>query len=262
LQMPTRNTTVYSNSDVTLGTLNFDNSNKSAIAGFGPFIFESDDPANNAVIDVAQGDHEIQAPVSLTHSTDVTVAVDSSLEFNNDVNGNGNSLNISGLGEVKINNATTDLTVAIAAGAMSGGGSVGGDLINSGAVLSPGDGVGVMSVIGNFSQGENGTLAIDLAGSDSYDLLDIQGSAEFGGALAVSLLDDFQPSLGDEFDILNFSSASGSFDTMSLPELASGLQWDMSNLYAAGNLTVVPEPAGILLLVCGSFAFGFIRRRS
>jgi hypothetical protein len=190
------------------------------------------------------------------------LAPGASLEFNNSVNGNGNSVNVTGGGEVKFNQATTDLTIAVAAGAMSGGGSVGGDLINSGAVLSPGDGVGMMSVMGNFSQGIDGVLAIELAGSDNYDLLDIQGSAEFGGALDVSLLGGFQPSLGDEFDILNFSSASGSFDTMSLPELASGLQWDMSNLYAAGNLTVVPEPAGILLLVCGSFVFGFIRRRS
>ncbi len=101
-----------------------------------------------------------------------------------------------------------------------------------------------------------------MAGIDDYDLLDIQGSAEFGGALDVSLLGDFQPSLGDEFDILNFSSATGSFDSMSLPALAEGLQWDMSNLYMAGSLAVVPEPAGILLLLCGGFAFGLIRRFS
>ena len=145
---------------------------------------------------------------------------------------------------------------------MTGGGSIGGDLINNGAVLSPGNSVGVLTVIGNFIQGSAGVLAIDLAGIDDYDLLDIQGSAEFGGALDVSLLGDFQPSLGDEFDILNFSSATGSFDSMSLPALTDGLQWDMSNLYVTGSLAVVPEPAGILLLLCGGFAYGLIRPRS
>ena len=260
LQMPTEETTIYHNGGITMGQLFIDNANKYAIAGLGTFTFETS--GDDAVIDVAQGNHEFQAPVALLNNTNVNVAPGAILEFNNDVNGNGNSLTVTGGGEVKFNHATTDLMVAMAAGAMTGGGSVGGDLINSGAVLSPGDGVGMMSVMGNFSQGIDGVLAIELAGSDNYDLLDIQGSAEFGGALDVSLLGGFQPSLGDEFDILNFSSASGSFDTMSLPELGDGLQWDMSNLYAAGNLTVVPEPAGILLLVCGSFVFGFIRRRS
>ena len=260
LQIPTEETTIYHNGGVTMGQLFIDNANKYAIAGLGTFSFETS--GDNAVIDVAQGDHEFQAPVALLNNTDLTIAAGASLEFNNDISGNGNSLNISGGGEVRINNETSDLTVSMAAGAMSGGGSVGGDLVNSGAVLSPGDGVGVMSVIGNFLQSEDGVLAIDLAGIDNYDLLDIQGSAEFGGELSVSLLGGFQPSLGDEFDILNFGSASGSFDSMSLPALEGGLQWDMSNLYVAGNLAVVPEPAGLLLLLCGSFALGLIRRRS
>ena len=259
-QLATRGTTVYSNSDVTMGTLEFDNSNRYAIAGHGTFNFATTD-GSNAVIDVAQGDHEIQAKVALLNSVDITTAANSSFEFNNDVNGNGNSINISGDGEARVNGSMIDVTVNTAAGAMSGSGSIGGDLINQGAVLSPGNDVGVMSVLGNFRQGLEGVLAIDLAGSNDYDLLDIQGSAEFGGTLQVSLVSDFEPSLGDEFDILNFSSASGSFDTMSLPGLSAGLEWEMSNLYMDGSLAVVPEPAGLLLLLCGSFAaFGLIRR--
>jgi hypothetical protein len=260
LQIPTEDTTIYHNGGITIGQLFIDNANKYAIAGLGTFTFETS--GDDAVIDVAQGDHEFQASVALVNNTAVNVAPGASLEFNNDINGNGNSLNVSGGGTVKINNATTNLSVSLAAGAMTGGGSVGGDLVNDGAVLSPGDGVGVMSIIGNFRQGAEGILSIDLAGRGDHDVLDIDGSAEFGGALAVSLLGDFEPSLGDEFDIINFSSASGSFGSVNLPGLSEGLQWDMSNLYAAGSLAVVPEPAGILLLLCGSFAFGLIRRRS
>ncbi len=260
LQIPTTDTTIYHNGGITIGQLNIDNANKYAIAGLGTFTFDTS--GDDAVIDVAQGNHEFQAPVALLKNTAVSVAAGASLEFNNTITGNGNSLNISGDGEVKINNSTVDLSVSLAAGAMTGGGSIGGDLVNDGAVLSPGDGVGVMSIIGNFRQGAEGILSIDLAGMDDHDVLDIDGSADFGGALAVSLVGDFEPSLGDEFDILNFSSASGSFGSVNLPALAAGLQWDTSNLYAAGSLAVVPEPAGILLLLCGSFAIGLIRRRS
>ena len=253
LGTPTRSTTIYSDRDVTLGRLELDNSNTYAIAGHGTFIFATAD-GSNAVIDVAQGDHEIQAKVALQDSVDISTVAGSSFRFQNDVNGNGNSINITGDGEALLNGAMVDVTVNAAAGAMSGGGSIGGDLINNGAVLSPGNEVGVLSVVGNFVQGSDGVLAIDLAGTGDYDLLEIRGTAEFGGTLEVSLLGDFQPSLGDDFDILDFSAATGSFDSMSLPALGDGLQWDMSNLYLGGSLAVVPEPTGILLLLCGTFA--------
>ncbi len=259
LGTPTRNTTIYSNSDVTLGKLRLDNSNTYAIAGHGTFIFATAN-GSNASIDVAQGDHEIQAKVALTNALDISTAAGSSFRFNNDVDGNGNSISISGDGEAKLNGALIDVTVNAAAGAMSGSGSIGGDLINFGSVVSPGNDVGVLSVSGDFRQGSDGVLRIDLAGTGDYDLLDIQGSAEFGGTLEVSLAGGFGPSFGDEFDILNFSSATGSFDSMNLPALAEGLQWDMSNLYDAGSLAVVPEPAGVLLLLCGGLVFGLTRR--
>ncbi len=259
LQTPTRNTTLYSNSNVTLGRLEFDNSNTYAIAGHGTFTFATSD-GSNAAVDVVQGEHEIQAKVALSNSLDISTAAGSIFRINNGVAGNGNSINVSGDGETRLNGALIDVTVNAAAAALGGSGSIGGDLNNMSSIVSPGNDVGVLTVLGNYTQGSAGILAIELAGTGDYDLLDIAGSAEFGGALEVSLVGDFQPSFGDEFDILNFSSAAGAFGSTSLPALAEGLQWDMSNLYAAGSLAVVPEPAGILLLLCGGFAIGLIRR--
>ena len=72
-----------------------------------------------------------------------------------------------------------------------------------------------------------------------------------GGLLDVILLDGFQPSEGDVFDILDASAIGGAgFDSLSLPGLADGLVWDTSSLMSGGSLSVsaIPEPASISLL--------------
>ncbi|MBA3483220.1 MAG: PEP-CTERM sorting domain-containing protein [Pirellulales bacterium] len=46
------------------------------------------------------------------------------------------------------------------------------------------------------------------------------------------------PSAGDEFDILDFGSLSGAFNTVQLPPLTGWLAWDTSQLYTTGVLAV------------------------
>jgi len=59
---------------------------------------------------------------------------------------------------------------------------------------------------------------------------------------------------------------SGAFAALALPTLASGLAWDASQLYSAGQLSVglqgpaaIPEPATLTLLALGGLAL--VRRR-
>jgi hypothetical protein len=80
--------------------------------------------------------------------------------------------------------------------------------------------------------------------------------------------------LGNVFDLLDFASASGSFNTLNLPSLSAGLAWNTSNLLTTGQISVVmsgagsvqganvPEPCSLgLLVACGCFAV-IVRRRS
>ena len=60
---------------------------------------------------------------------------------------------------------------------------------------------------------------VDLA---EFDRLLISGTAGLGGALTVALLDPFVPSVGESFELLSGGTLAGSFDTVSLPSLASG----------------------------------------
>lgn len=105
------------------------------------------DLTGNSSIVVVQGNHQFQLPVDLQNETDVDIALNSSLTFNNTLNLGGNILNKIGDGNLAIRNhlVTGGGTVNLAAGLVSGNGTVGGDVINNGGTISPGDRPGLVS---------------------------------------------------------------------------------------------------------------------
>ncbi len=70
-----------------------------------------------------------------------------------------------------------------------------------------------------------------------YGVLIANGHAALNGQLIVTL-SNFTPLAGNSFDLLDWATASGSFNFISLPTLASGLVWDTSQLYTSGILSV------------------------
>ena len=88
---------------------------------------------------------------------------------------------------------------------------------------------------------ESGTLAFKLSGNvEAIDFGKVDVSSELvaDGTLEVSLEAGFAPSLGDSFNILDWQMISGTFDDVELPSLATNLEWDTSQLYLTGVLTV------------------------
>src|SRR5690606_15247972 len=118
---------------------------------------------------------------------------------------------------------TGGLSFASAA-ALSGNGLVQGTF-NFPGRLSPGASAGALGVEGNLAL--SGTLAIELGGELpqlEYDQLHIMGSGVLGGALEVSLLNNFEPSFGDVFTIITGTKPLvGSFETLLMPTLDVGL---------------------------------------
>ena len=145
---------------------------------------------------------------------------------------------------------------------LKGGGTVLGDLV-VGGTLSPGESPGILSVEDiTFAAGS--ILNMELGGTvrgGGYDALVSSGGVvlQNGSTLSVSLISNFVPEMGDEFDILDFSSLSGQFTTVSLPALADGLSWSTDDLYLNGTIGVTPEPATLGLLALGGFTL--LRRR-
>ena len=114
-----------------------------------------------------------------------------------------------------------------------------------------------------------GSTLLELASAGTrgtaYDAINA-GTLTFGGTLTVSLLNGFTPTAGNSFDLLNYTTSSGTFSSLSLPTLTSGLTWNTSTLYTDGILSVsssaIPEPSTYaLLLGVSALALAACRRR-
>jgi fibronectin-binding autotransporter adhesin len=109
--------------------------------------------------------------------------------------------------------------------------------VTTGSTL-PDAGLQSLTVDGNLTM-TGGTLELDLAGTNVYDVLNVNGVLTAAGTLSVSLSEGFVPLLGNTFDVLDFSSVSGSFASLNLPALGPGLSWSTTNLLTTGVLEVV-----------------------
>jgi hypothetical protein len=104
-----------------------------------------------------------------------------------------------------------------------------------------------LNITGTYSQASAGALQIELSGTShgfGYDTLVATNQATLGGTLQVSLINSFLPALGNSFDILDASSITGTFATLSLPALGSGLVWNTTALYSTGVISVAAGMPG------------------
>jgi hypothetical protein len=71
-----------------------------------------------------------------------------------------------------------------------------------------------------------------------HDALDIAGALSVDGTLNVVRINGFTPAAGNSFDILDWGSVSGTFDTLQLQSPGANLMWNSALLYADGVLRV------------------------
>ncbi len=119
-------------------------------------------------------------------------------------------------------------------------------LRNSGVIRPEGTAteVGEISISGNFQQDSSGLLKLDLSSpaSGEFDALHItEGHVLLGGTLEISLLDAYDPSIGDSFEILTNIAGlvSGTFDQFDAPAL-SGRWWSLD--YQSDRLVLEVNP--------------------
>ena len=157
-------------------------------------------------------------------------------------------------------------------GTISGDGTVavGTPGLNNRGTIAPGSfGVGTLALTGNLLQTGDGVFAVDLGQLDSFDLLNVSGTASLAGTLALSCLGDCSFAVGDSFTILQASGTlDGSFAEVSLSGFATGafdVLYDSSNfqvrLLVTEAVTPVPEPGTWALWFTGLAALGFVSRR-
>ncbi len=271
------------------GTLSFNNGNYTndivtnaatilldGASGTPNFI---DQNGNNALAHIATN----AAAGSFTIQNGVSVTSDPSTDFHNagTMNigatstftvGGGHDYTQSG-GLTYLQAATSDLvahTININGGTLQGFGTVTGNLVNGG-IVHPGDGPGILSVTGNYTQTSSGILDIQIGGPNAgtgYSQLSITGTAALGGTLDVSLFNGFTPYNGETFTILT----SGGLNSSVFSEF-NGLQEGnvtFTVAYTSGDVILdaivpqsVPEPASLVMLGIGIAGLGayVVRRR-
>ncbi|MBA6152496.1 T9SS type A sorting domain-containing protein [Gelidibacter maritimus] len=103
-------------------------------------------------------------------------------------------------------------------------------------VLSPGNSSTAIGTyrfddfINNYTQTASGSLNIELAGTVagvSHDQVIVKKIATLGGTLNVTLINGFEPAIGDVFTVLyQGDGIVGSFATVNLPTLSADKEWD------------------------------------
>ncbi|QDT71698.1 beta strand repeat-containing protein [Lacipirellula limnantheis] len=145
-------------------------------------------------------------------------------------------------GTMSLSSAGSTQSSAVFLGSLSGAGSFtgGGDVYVLGD-LRPGNSSAIVTMTNNVSLAAGSRTHIELGGitaGSGYDRLIVNGGLQLGGALEVSLTGGFNPSVGQSFDILDWTGLNGTFSSISLPELATGKTWDTTLLYSAGVISV------------------------
>ena len=174
------------------------------------------------------------------------------------------------------NSAATTALVTANGGTLGGTGTISrATTINSGAKLAPGvdaNTAGTLKIDQSLTLG--GTAAFDLVSAGSSDSILVNGSnasartLTLGGALTVAAAPGFHFANGQVFDLFDWgakTSVTGTFSSVQLPTLGSGLSWQTYGSgqafdYSTGQISVVPEPASLAWIGLVGTA-GLLRRR-
>ena len=193
------------------------------------------------------------------------------------LNRNGDYVQTAGQTDVKGSLTATGL-VDIQGGILSGDGIVVGNVNNAGTT-SPGgsNAAAMLNIAGDYAQSVAGILDIELAGLTSgteYDVLSVGGTADLSGTLNLSLINGFNPLVGNSFDILTADTINGAFDVLNLT-LGAGYTWSIDYLFDTTGINTVdvvrltvltapavPVPAAVWLFGSGLLGLvGIARRR-
>jgi hypothetical protein len=123
-------------------------------------------------------------------------------------------------------------------GQLIGNGTFNGPIRNNGGIVAPGHSAGKITVNGNYTQGTNGVLDIEIGGTTpgtGYDQLRVNGTATLGGTLNVTLINGFQPAVGDVFQIIAPNAFSGAFATINTVGFSGTVNYSSSGITLTVN---------------------------
>jgi len=147
-------------------------------------------------------------------------------------------------GILKVNNTTgsglgSGSVTILSGGYLAGTGFIAGAVtVNEGGTLSPGGGIGTLTLNSTVTLQPGSTLLIDIDKTrPKTDVLNLTGSLSMGGKLQLNPLNGTTYALGDSFKIITGTVVG--VPTEVLPSVPGpGLAWDLSQFASAGVLKV------------------------
>ncbi|HKP93893.1 MAG TPA: hypothetical protein VJS88_08340 [Chthoniobacterales bacterium] len=147
-------------------------------------------------------------------------------------------------GTIDFNGGTlqVDAGLDLNGGTLRGNGTIQGEVRNNGGVFAPGHSPGKITVNGNYTQGGNGVLNMEIGGTapgTEYDQLIVNGTAVLDGTLNVSLINGFRPAVGDVFQLIVPNAFQGSFNAINTFGFTADANF--SNGQITLTVTTVPD---------------------
>ncbi|MEA2469788.1 MAG: hypothetical protein QOE38_787 [Thermoleophilaceae bacterium] len=134
-------------------------------------------------------------------------------------------------------------TFPISGGTVRGGGTLIGNVSNTGGTFAPGSSPGTLTVTGNYTQGAGGTLAVDVAGTTAgtgYDRLSVSGNVSLDGSLAIATGTGFTPPSGQTYQVVTAGGTrTGTFATVTGTDAGGGAHYAVQ--YNPANVTLAPR---------------------
>jgi autotransporter-associated beta strand protein len=148
-------------------------------------------------------------------------------------------------GTLLVNGSIGNSAVSVASGATLGGaGTIGGVVtVASGGTLAPGTSIGTLTLNGDPVLNGEMVMEIDKDATpqNADKLVRSGGSLTFGGTLTVQNIGAALTG-GEDFDLFDATSFSGSFSATNLPALGANLNWWAGRLMSEGRLRVNQWP--------------------
>jgi hypothetical protein len=146
-------------------------------------------------------------------------------------------------------------TIDIEGGVLMGNGTVFGSVHNAGQV-SPGFSPGLITISGDYTQTALGSYAVEIGGLNAgtqYDQLSVSGNEALAGALNVTLVNGFVPSLGESFTILHNTSGTAMSGTFAgLPD-GTTINGTFRINYVGGDVVLTYTPSSLSGTVFADF---------
>jgi T5SS/PEP-CTERM-associated repeat protein len=224
-----------------------------AVLTFHGGTFSAAALTNFGDLNFSNGDTDIHGDVTFTSGSHVTISgANSVTTFFDDVTHNASEVLV-GAGASAVFNE-----VQQGSGSFTGPGTV-----QFNGTHSPGASAALVSFGGDVIYAPSATLQLELGGlvrGTGYDALDVTGNLTLDGTLNIVLIKNLRPAPGNTFNLFNWGTVSGAFDTINLPLLGGDLGWNTSQLYVDGTIAVIPEPQCTALLIAATL--GLMRKKS